>query len=675
MKKLFILIFILSFSFICYSIEVLPSSGPYEPGQTISFRGTDPSWQSYNGTWDFGDGSPTVMAWDPYNNWISHTYSSPGTYKVYLTQPVGYVPQELEVMTISVAKTRYITLLPNPPHAGETITFTAHEFDNPNNISWDFGDGTVLLRKSRRGRITAGSVVTHIYQNQGSYIVKAEESEGETISTVLKKVTVLPPQRNIQFTPNNPMVDHPVHFHASGFVTQQIDWNFGDGKILMGESPFQTHRFQSVGSFVVSAKDSTVIHSPVTVNVPVIPDDRSIEISAPEVMQGEAVTVFTYNFIGDLLLWDWGDGTIVPGGHTMQHVYERAGIYTITVRDENGEGVKIFQITVKIIGVTDEVNLEIAEIRLDNGKYYKVVSKNSKDINAVLKMKMRGTGIVTGYWMIDGVPFEFINDVAVQGEIKEIHTREIPGIPTIEPGLHTISLQLTRPSTNLTFATLKYFVLPYENKVETISPPDGFVAKEKEIPEFKWIEPKGGTKYQIAFTNYLYKFIYNKEKIKWIDVGLGLKFKPGKELWKGIKRNRWSYWKVRALDNNKNVIAESDINELKVVIATAEISINGVSDLKGNKIEIGKSGIKTQADTLLINGSVEYKGNSKYLVLRVYLDDEMVDQLLFRDVEKGDVRKFETSVSNKGKGKVVFRVLKTSSPSVVIGIKGLNIKK
>jgi hypothetical protein len=224
---------------------------------------------------------------------------------------------------------------------------------------------------------------------------------------------------------------------------------------------------------------------------------------------------------------------------------------------------------------------------------------------------------------------------------------------------------------------LKYFVLPHENILETLTPPDGFIAKEKEIPEFSWKEPRGASKYQIAFSNYLYPIINEALGLRWINVGTALKYTPGEETWNRIKRNRWTYWKVRALDTGGNIVAESDVQDIKVVVATANINIQKAADLEGNEIAIiNGSSIDTTKDDILVQGSIQYLGNSPYLVLRVYVDNQLTDQLLFRDVKKNEVRYFETSIPNKKrKSRVFFKVLKTSSPAVIIGIKGLILKK
>ncbi len=701
MKKIIIftsILFILAvvFTSLLYSIDVTtPAAEPYYVGANLGFRPTNSAFgQVYDVNWDFGDQN-TTTAYGAQT--VYHSYSAVGQYTVTVTAVSSAVtPPPPETLDIWIAnRNRYIQVSPATPTAGLPATFTANRFTTPDNIRWDMGDGTILSssgrskarikgiksRRGMRGHITATNVVTHTYTAPGNYTVRAYDFNGTATIPVTLNITVQQPNRQIIYQPQSPRADQSVQFQVVGFLTSSIDWNFGDGTIMIGSSTFITHRFQGSGTFTVSAKDSDINHTPVTTTINVLSENRYITASPPEVRTNEPVIVRAFNFRGDFILWDFGDGTRRTGLHTGTHDYTRAGVYTITAWDENGESQVPFTTQVTVRGINDEVNLEVAEIRFDNGKYYKVVSKNSKYIRAVLRMKMRGTGIVSGYWEVDGHPFEFFNEVVSQGQLKEIYTREVPGIPTIDSGIHTLTIRLTRPTDlDVQFPVLKYFVLPYENIVKTLTPVDGFIAKDDEIPEFSWEATRGANKYQITFSNYLYPIMSNAPGLKWIDVETTLKYTPGKHTWNNIKRNRWTYWKVRALDTFGNVTAESDIQDIKVVIATAKISINKVTDLEGKKIRFDKSkgNLKTRTDDadILVHGSIEYMGDSKYLVLRVYANKKLSDQLLFRDVKKGEKRFFETSIPNTGKEtRILFQVLNTSSPAVIVGIKNLLLKK
>lgn len=780
-----------------FAITVSPS-GTLNTGDTVYFTPTNKAFSgAYSANWDFGDGTTTSVTYGMET--VSHSYNNPGVYTVSVT---GYFPStapipETVTITIYNEATRRITVSPAQPTAGQPADFTAFNFNTPDEIVWDMGDGTVLSTRSSsqrrsaspsmhpsnrrnrpnrsgirspRGSLSRGTVRTgsipmggssvthtysvpgtytvraydfggldtapvtltvivllparsityspsqplagapvqfnavnflsqsidwnfgdgttvtgggisanHVYTNPGLYTVSAKETESN-YSPVTIRVNVTEPDRQIMYQPASPREDQTVYFQAQNFITSQIDWNFGDGTVVTGGGTSPTHRFSASGTFTVSAKEATINHTPVTVTVTVLEENRYIMAGPPEVRTNETVTVTAYNFRGDYILWNFGDGTQRSGLHSETHQYKRAGTYTISARDENGESQKTFTTQVKAVGIDDTVNLEIAEIRLDNGKYYKVVPKNSRNLRAVLRMKMRGTGIVSGYWLVDGHPFEYFNEVVNQGEIREIYTRQVQGLPVIDPGLHTITVRLTRPAElPVTFPVLKYFVLGHENILETTAPADGFIAKENEIPEFSWKETNSASKYQIAFANFLYPIINESFGLRWIDVGPALTYAPGKETWNRIKRNRWTYWKVRALDTNGSVVAESDVMDIKVVIATAKITIDKVAGLDGEIIASAPGqgrNIRTRRQDLLVNGSIQYLGSSKFLVLRVYVDYQLVDQLLFRDVKKDEIRYFETSIPHRNKkSNVFFKVLKTSSPSVVVGIRGLLLEK
>lgn len=668
------------------AVRVDPASGPYYVGQEIRFAGSDPAWDDYTGYIHYGDG--TVGSDVEYSTWLTHVYRNPGRYVVRITmsQPgqgkrglggVQYLAPTDETMVITIRDDRSIQVSPANPVAGQLVTFTAIRFKTPDSIRWEMGDGTTYRHHAAGRAPHGGSVVTHTYTNPGSYQVKAYDWNGSLqVAAVSLQINIGQPARSIQYTPMSPREDQPVYFEAINFLqTSNIQWNYGDGtQEVNGTMP--VHRFQQAGTMTVSAVDGSLTHSPVTAVVTVLPENRFISVSAPEVRINQLVTATAQNFRGDLILWNWGDGTQETGGHEVTHTYAQPGVFTISARDENGESTRSFTSVVTVRGIDDEVMVEVAEIRLDNGKYYRVVPRKTRSLYAVLLMRMRGTGIVSGKWIVDGQPYEFFNELAVQGQLKEIRTREIPGLPVLDPGLHTITLELTRPAElNVRFPVLKYFVLPYENIVELQTPANEFVAKEKEIPEFSWLRATGASKYEVALSSHLYSVVYNTKDLQWHDAGAELSFTPTPEAWDRLRRNRWSYWKVRALDSAGQPVAESDVREIKVIVATAEIKLSQVTDLQGQPLELSQGTVNTRAEHLLVKGSLKYAANAEFLVLRVYSGESMTDQLVFRNVKKGELRTFETSVPNDGESRVLFQLLKTSSPAVVVGLYNLRLKR
>ncbi len=601
-------------------------------------------------------------------NVVSHTYAAAGSYTIRAYDFDGNTQVSPVTYNVTVRMpSRSITVSPSNPLAGAPVQYTAVNFLSTQ-VDWTFGDGNTVSGGS--------ATVTHIYNSAGSYTVTARERD-MNYTPISIRVTVAMPNRQISVSPRSPRVDQTATFRTVGYLTNAIDWNFGDGTIVTGGTTSATHRYQTAGTYIVSARDATIDHPVVNMSVTVLPENRYITVTPPEARANETITAQAFNFRGDFIYWDFGDGTTRTGGQTETYAYTRAGRYTITAYDENGESQIPFTANIAIRGIDAEVNLEIAEVKLDNGKYYKVVPLRSKNIYAILRMKMRGTGILSGYWLVNGSRWSSFNRMVSQGRVEEIKTSDLRGLPTITPGLHQVSIQLTQPTVEIAFPVLKYLVLPYEKNVTTLSPSDGFIAKEKEVPVFSWEEAKGAVKYQVAFCNFLYPILKNLDQLRWYDVKKGtLSYTPGKEAWSRVKRNRWTYWKVRAMDTVGNVVAESDVQDIKLVVGTAEVTIDKVTDLDGKDIVLADNNITTHTDDLLVQGSVTYHGESKFLVLRVFVENQLTDQLLFRDVKKDEKRFFETSIPNRlRKSKVFFQVLKTSSPAIIVGLKGITLKR
>ncbi len=637
-------------------------------GQTVTFTASN-FYTPADITWDMGDS--TFLAHR--GSIVTHAYAAAGSYTVRAYDGNGNTRSTPVTQTLSVsASDRSLSAQPAEPVIGQTVTFTASNFYTPADITWDMGDGTTLAHQ--------GSSVAHAFARAGDYTIRAYDWNGNLkrapVSLILR---VSGATRLIVFDPALPRVDQPVDIRALHFRSAEIDWNFGDNQALRPGPAWVSHRYQDPGNFVITASEHGMNLPAASRAITILPENRSLELSAHEARSGEALTVTALNFRGPLVRWNFGDGSgaAVSGPPTMTHAYGRPGTYTILARDEDGASEKVFSASLRIIGINDDVNLEIAEITLDNGKYYQVVPRNSRTIRARLRMKMRGTGIVSGYWIIDGRPSYFFNETAYQGQVKTIFTPELPGLPTFDPGAHTITLQLTRPASGVAvFPTLRYFVLPFENTIALLGPDDGAVLKEDEAASFTWERALGGSRYQIAFFDSLFAVLRRDAGLTWHECPEHTRYAPDPQTWGSLGRDRWTYWQVRAVDGAGVVVAESGIRELKVIVPGAKIGIRRIRDMDGRDIAAGRGEVATRADRLLLDGTLTYPAAAEYLVLRVVVGGELVDQLLFRDVRQGEERTFETSVANpEGGSRVIFEVLKSSSPSVRVGYEELRLRR
>ncbi len=496
--------------------------------------------------------------------------------------------------------------------------------------------------------------------------------------------------QRIEYYPETPRVGQVVTFKSIDFSTQSIDWDFGDLETIAGGNRTSTHTYQTAGTYTVTAKDTPIDHEPAAVTIVVLEDNRFISFVPQLVTPGAEVTFTANHFRCSQLDWDFGDGTAHEDGeHAIVHVFDRGGgVFTVTARDACNEDSPPITVQVSVGGVSDVVRLEMAELVLDNGKNYKVVPKNSTDIRARLRLKLSGTGTVTGQWEVDGQVLELFEESVTQGELKEIITGDLPGLPTVETGLHTITLVLTEPDAGalgVEFPVLRYYVRAVEDSLKLREPPDGFVVKEDEATVFSWRGVTGAASYEVAFADAVLPLTSREDyDVVWHAAPAGeLDYRPTAEVWRGLKRNRWSYWCVRALDEQGKVMGTSPVREIKIVIAAGKVRIKKVTDLEERDISIlpGKRGpnrdgkrVKTTAEGILVHGEIDYKGDSQFMVLRVYVNRKLTDRLVFRDVKKNVPRSFETYIPNDAAtGNVHFELLKTSSPAVIVGIDKLKI--
>lgn len=133
--------------------------------------------------WDLGDGSditpgpgkgvvkPTFM--------VSHAYEKAGTYvvKAYDSGDRSQAPLTVEVRV--AADPRRVRVEPERPAAGAKLECSAVNFNTPDNLRWDMGDGTVIPGEQERG-VMIGSLVSYRYARPGTYTIKVYDWGGDT---------------------------------------------------------------------------------------------------------------------------------------------------------------------------------------------------------------------------------------------------------------------------------------------------------------------------------------------------------------------------------------------------------------------------------------------------------------------------------------------------------------
>ncbi|MBI4945394.1 MAG: PKD domain-containing protein [Bacteroidetes bacterium] len=187
-------------------------------------------------TWNFGDGSPTVIT---RNNFISHTYTTPSSYAVTMT-----VKDTSYGCSATLSKSSYIR--PTYPYpafttskkfacVGNVITFNASATSAATpKYTWNFGEGKPDTSTN------ANPIITHVYTRDSLYTVTLTVQDINLCdSTITDTVRVLTPKADFGWSLDTLYCGNmEIAFHDSstGFANSW-QWDFGNGGTSILQNP------------------------------------------------------------------------------------------------------------------------------------------------------------------------------------------------------------------------------------------------------------------------------------------------------------------------------------------------------------------------------------------------------------------------------------------------------
>jgi PKD repeat protein len=279
-------------------------------------------------SWNYGDGSSETTG----NNQGHHAYMAAGNYTVTCTFTNMGAPPASGSITVTVVDNRRIFPQGNGFRQGKRVSFQAENFASPN-LRWDFGDGTV-----ESGQQTNG----HVYANPGNYTVKAFDFNGDTPLFSQCQVAVEPDNRQLQAVPSPPRAGQAVQFTAGNFSAGDLRWSFGDGKTENG-GPVVSHVYAAPGTVQLQVWEmSDGQDSALKTSLAVQPDLRQLVIGGPaDIFAGSEVVFEGRNFTAPGLKWDFGDGTVEPGGLRQAHRFPRPGSFLVKVVEADSQNLPL----------------------------------------------------------------------------------------------------------------------------------------------------------------------------------------------------------------------------------------------------------------------------------------------------------------------------------------------
>jgi len=204
-----------------------------------------------------------------------------------------------------------------------------------------------------------------------------------------------------------------------------------------------------------------------------------------------------------------------------------------------------------------DFDIKRIELYFENRRAEITVPKYYEGLKAFADIKFSGSGLLQGYWEVDGRIISYVNQHITYGNTVTFQTPQIPSLPTFEPGVHVLRFVITKPSIQIPIPSALYFVTTEEVKkiikIKLQNPENN--AKLEYAPiKFEWEKLETPYVYLIQFFEKedsvpIFSAYTKNEYYMLSDVILNKIFQPNKKY----------FWKVIGFDMNNSRIAESDI--------------------------------------------------------------------------------------------------------------------
>ncbi len=286
-------------------------------------------------TWDFGDGTAVVSAFEP-----SHNYVEAGNYTVTLIASdsmacnlADTVHFEITIGEATPVEASF-TSDQDPGCSVQEVSFTNTSTAGVAQYVWDMGDGTVYTDTN----------VVHMYPSPGNYTVQLTVtdptgcSQPDSIAQPIQVVTdVVLVEAIAEITPPGTCEQTVTGVNSSTGVAPAFQWDLGDGTIV--EQAQIEHTYTAPGNYTITfiAFDPQTCNGSDTLTWAVVieePIPDTLEFTADVQQICATAEVQTTNLSpggADLVYsWDMGDGNELSG-FEIDHTYDQPGYYSIVL--------------------------------------------------------------------------------------------------------------------------------------------------------------------------------------------------------------------------------------------------------------------------------------------------------------------------------------------------------
>jgi hypothetical protein len=204
-----------------------------------------------------------------------------------------------------------------------------------------------------------------------------------------------------------------------------------------------------------------------------------------------------------------------------------------------------------------DFNINRIALFFENRRPEITVNRNYPNLKAYAELQFTGSGLLQGYWEVDGRIISRVNQHLTYGRSIKLQSPDIPSLPTFDEGSHIVRFVITAPATTLPLPEIVYFVTPEESKkiaaIRLGSPED-----KAEVPlsslKLEWEGISSSELFLIVFysdleTKPVFSAYTRQPYYSVPEPVMNGMFAPGQKY----------FWKVMSFDSENKVTGESEL--------------------------------------------------------------------------------------------------------------------
>jgi hypothetical protein len=260
-----------------------------------------------------------------------------------------------------------------------------------------------------------------------------------------------------------------------------------------------------------------------------------------------------------------GFGSLSENVQVPVRVIERTlnlGLNRFTYRRSfSGPGISSFTTIVHFnITTAAGAKFDIQRVALyfENMRPEITVERNNMNLKAFADIKFAGSGLLQGFWEVNGRVISHVNRHLAFGDSITLQTPDVPALPTFDPGTHIVRFVITNPVAGISTPSILYFVIPEDamctiQSIRPVEPSDGAEAPYAPL-RFAWEKGREAMIYLLGF--------YEDEKpdskpVFSAYVKDSAYMLPEQIVKSFFEPGQTYYWKVMGFDEKNNMICEN----------------------------------------------------------------------------------------------------------------------